>query len=232
MDDLASETISPLLASVILTFKRIEDKLPDFSGRSAGLFRNYWGINRSYHQWSTEEGQHSDAAQAVLVGTGSNSEEELLTDYEEALEHTWEPPYPGEPRKMVLYAALQETVTGASYESLAARARREGAPLVAEIMHFISRDERFHSGGYRLFSQVFAQLDLHGAIDDALQVAAQFRMPAQHLMLDPRRNSMEIARVGAFGKKLVTAAIEKTLGGLKFVPDDLVGRAAASYWAS
>ena len=54
---------SPLLASVLFTFERIEDKLPDYTGLSYDLFRNVWRINTSYHQWGYEEQQHSEGAE-------------------------------------------------------------------------------------------------------------------------------------------------------------------------
>jgi hypothetical protein len=77
---LVTEQISPLLASVLLTFKRIEDKLADYSGWSHNLFRNIWGINNSYHQWSFEENQHSDALGLVLECTGHLSRNALEDD--------------------------------------------------------------------------------------------------------------------------------------------------------
>jgi hypothetical protein len=73
-EQLAAEQISPLLASVLLTSKRIEDKLADYSGWGHTLFRNFWGINNSYHQWSFEENQHSDALGLVLERLGARGD--------------------------------------------------------------------------------------------------------------------------------------------------------------
>src|SRR5258708_4260912 len=91
---LEQETLSPLLGSVMFTFKRIEDKLADFSGRSYDLFRNIWGINNSYHQWSFEENQHSDALALILERAGHLTEAELDDDYYTNLARTCEPPFP------------------------------------------------------------------------------------------------------------------------------------------
>ena len=229
-DALEKESISPTLSSVLLTFKRIEDKLPDFSGRSTGLFRNIWGINNSYHQWSYEENQHSDAIGLILQSTGSMSREELDDDYYDNLAKSWEPPFPTA-RMMVLYAAFQEQMTSLSYHALVKRAAEEGAATVAEIMKLIAHDEAYHGGGYRAFSRVYAELDREGTIADALQVAANFRMPAQHLMRDRRRNSVEIIRVGAFSKEMVSEeTLYKVLMGLGFVPEADARRVAANYW--
>lgn len=229
-DGLANERITPLLGSVLLTFKRIEDKLPDFSGRSTGLFRNIWGINHSYHQWAVEEAQHSDALALVLERTGQFSQAELDDDYYDNLARTWEPPFPTA-RQMTLYAAFQEQLTSLNYHALARRATEEDAPTVAEVLTLIAQDEAYHGGGYRAFSRIYADLDLEGTVADALHVARNFRMPAQHLMRNPRRNSIEIVRVGAFSKEMVSQeTIYKVLSGLRFVPEADARAAAEAYW--
>jgi len=180
---LETEQISPLLASVLLTSKRIEDKLADYSGWSHQLFRNIWGINNSYHQWSFEENQHSDALGLVLERTGHLSRDALENDYQDNLSTSWSPPFPTA-RGMVLYAAFQEQLTSLAYHALAKRAVEEGAPTVATIMTLIAHDEAYHGGGYRAFSRIFAELDLPGTIADAEHVARNFQMPAQHLIRD------------------------------------------------
>jgi hypothetical protein len=228
-DELEREPISPLLASVMLTFKRIEDKLPDFTGRAADGFRNVWGINNSYHQWSFEENQHSDALALVLERTGHLSREQLDDDYYENLARTWEPPFPGT-RQMVLYAAFQEQMTSLFYRGLAERATEEGAPVAAEILKLIAHDEAYHGGGYRAFSRIYADLDLEGTIADAVHVATNFRMPALHLMRDARRNLIEMVRVGAYTKELASeGTIHRVLRGLGFVPERVARRTADAF---
>jgi rubrerythrin len=229
-DALEKETISPLLGSVMFTFKRIEDKLADFSGRSYDLFRNIWGINNSYHQWSYEENQHSDALGLILERTGQRTQQALQDDYYENLVRTWEPPF-ATARQMVLYAALQEQLTSLNYRALAKRALEEGAPTVADIMTLIAQDEAYHGGGYRAFSRIYAESDLDGTIADAVHVGTNFRMPAQHLMRDQKRNSVEIVRVGAFSKEMVSEeTIYRVLKGFGFVPERLARQAADKYW--
>jgi hypothetical protein len=229
-DDMARESISSLLASVLFTFKRIENKLPDFKGRSHDLFRNIWGINASYHQWGYEENQHSDALALILDATGHLTRTELESDYYENLLRTWELPFTT-PRQMVIYAAFQEQLTHLAYASLAKRATEEGAPLVGQVLQLIAQDEAYHGGGYRAFSRIFAELDLTSTIDDALYVGRNFRMPAQHLMRDRRKDSVDIVRVGAFSKELVSeGTIFNVLRGFRFVPDELSRVAALNYW--
>jgi hypothetical protein len=227
---LEKDTLSPLLGSVMFTFKRIEDKLADFSGRSYDLFRNVWGINNSYHQWSYEENQHSDALGLILERTGHLTQDELQEDYYANLARTWEPPFPTA-RQMVLYAAFQEQLTSLNYRALAKRALEEGAPTAADIMTLIAQDEAYHGGGYRAFSRIYAESDLQGTIADALHVGANFRMPAQHLMRDQKRNSVEIVRVGAFSKELVSEeTVYRVLKGFGFVPEASARQVADQYW--
>lgn len=227
---LEHETISPLLASVLLTFKRIEDKLPDFSGRSYNFFRNVWGINDSYHQWSYEENQHSDAIALILERTGSMTKDALDDDYYDNLAQTWEPPFPNA-RQMTLYAAFQEQLTSLNYHALNRRAIEESAPTVAQVVKLIAHDEAYHGGGYRAFSRIYAEQDPEGTAADAVHVAKNFRMPAQHLMRNQRRNSVEIIRVGAFSKEMVSEhTIYNVLHGLGFVPEQLARQTAAEYW--
>jgi hypothetical protein len=227
---LETEQISPLLASVLLTSKRIEDKLADYSGWGHVLFRNIWGINNSYHQWSFEENQHSDALGLVLERTGHLSRSALEDDYLDNLSTSWSPPFPTS-REMVLYAAFQEQLTSLAYHALAKRAVEEGAPTVATIMTLIAHDEAYHGGGYRAFSRIFADVDLTGTIADAEHVARNFRMPAQHLMRDGTQRGIDIIRVGAFNRQLVSEeTIYKVLKGLGFVPVDRARKIADEYW--
>jgi hypothetical protein len=219
-----------LLASVLFTFKRIEDKLPDYTGRSYDLFRNIWGINASYHQWGYEEQQHSDAIALILSATDNLSRSEQEADYYDGLSQTWELPFETG-RQMVIYAAFQEQLTHLAYLALSRRAVEEDAPLVARIIQVIAQDEAYHGGGYRAFSRIYAELDLEGTVNDALYVARNFRMPAQHLMRHRRRDSIDIVRVGAFSRELVTeGTLLKVLRGLRFVPDEQAKAVAREYW--
>ena len=79
---------------------------------------------------------------------------------------------------------------------------------------------------------VFARaLGVHNTVEDTLHVALNFRMPAQHLMRDRKRNSIEIVRVGAFSKEMVSEeTLYKVLLGLGFVSEDQARETASAYW--
>lgn len=229
-DQISRERIPQEVAEAIFTFKRIEDKLPDFTGRSAGLFRNYWGINNSYHQWSKEENEHSNAEALVLTATGALTQEQIVEDYLDNLSRTWELPFLT-PRQIVLYAYFQENLTFRNYEGVAKAAEDEGAMMVAKVMRTIASDEAYHGVGYRKFAQIFAEFDLEGSIGDACYVAVNFRMPAMHLMRDQRKDTLNIIKVGAFNKRMVSEeTIYRCLKNLGFVPDELCREVANNYW--
>jgi hypothetical protein len=98
-------------------------------------------------------------------------------------------------------------------------------------MALIARDEAYHGGGYRTFSRIFAEFDLPGTIADAEHVARNFRMPAQHLMRDGNQRGIDIIRVGAFNRQLVSEeTIYKVLKGLSFVPVERARKVADEYW--
>lgn len=229
-DAISREIIPQEVADVIFTFKRIEDKLPDFTGRSADLFRNYWGINNSYHQWTREEMEHSNAEALVLTATGSLTKEQIVEDYLDNLSRTWEAPFLT-PRQMVLYAYFQELLTNRNYVAVSETLEKEGAANIATVMRIIAKDEAYHAGGYRKFAQIFAKFDLEGTIQDACYVALNFRMPAMHLMRDQKRDSLNIVRAGAFSKWMVSEeTIFRGLKGLGFVAEEKARQIADSYW--
>lgn len=229
-DGLEKEQISDILAAVVADFKWVEDKLADFTGRASGVFRNIWGIQRSYLQWGHEEGQHSDAAGLILIRTGHASLEDIEEDYYKNLSQTWEPAYPTA-RQNVVYATFQEKMTSHTYDALSKRALAEDAPITSEIFKLIAHDEAYHGGGYRMFTEAFAEDDLQGTIDDIMLVAATFRMPAQNLLLNPRKALLDARRVGAFTRDLVAErTIYEVLKAFDFLPDHLARQAADNYW--
>lgn len=229
-DGLEKEQISSTLAAVVLDFKRVEDKLSDFTGRGSQEFRNYWGIQRSHLQWGHEEGQHSDADGLIVEATGHATHQELADDYYRNLHQTWEQPFPTV-REVIAYTVLQELMTSHTYHALAREAMKQGAPTVAQVLRLIATDEAYHYGGYKEFLWVFAEQDLAGTITDTIHVAENFRMPAQNLLPDPKRSLMNAVRVGAFSKELVSEdTLYKGLKALRFIPEPLARQTANNYW--
>jgi Fatty acid desaturase len=229
LERLAKERISEDMARVIFGFKIVEDKLADYMGRATSLFRNYHGISRSYNQWGLEEGQHSDALGMVLIFTADMKPVGLEEQYYENLLRTWELPFKG-PRKMVIYAALQELFTHVAYEALEQSALREDAPTVSEIMHLISKDEAYHGGGYRKFAELFAEIDPEGTRADTLHVAKHFLMPAQRLVPEVGRYFVSSRRVMGLSKQLVAdAAIYEGVRRFGYMTEELARQAADEY---
>ena len=229
LERLAKERISGDMARVIFGFKIVEDKLADYMGRATSLFRNYHGISRSYNQWGLEEGQHSDALGMVLIFTADMKPVGLEEQYYENLLRTWELPFKG-PRKMVIYAALQELFTHVAYEALEQSALREDAPTVSEIMHLISKDEAYHGGGYRKFAELFAEIDPEGTRADTLHVAKHFLMPAQRLVPEVGRYFVSSRRVMGLSKQLVAdAAIYEGVRRFGYMTEELARQAADEY---
>lgn len=229
-EGLDREVISPELANVIAQFKTIEDYLPDFMGEAEGLFRNNVGISASYKQWGREELQHSLAAGLILERTGHRTEMQVIEAQLEALQKTWQLPFP-EPRQVVLYAAFQELHTRDAYNTLARRAKAEGAPIVAGILRLIGKDEGYHGFGYRSFAQLYHEFDPEGTIDDAVHVASNFRMPALNLIPDPDKSGFRSAmEVGVYGGDMGQRTMYQALMGLEFVPEDRA-RAAVELYA-
>lgn len=228
-EGLDRETISRDLANVIAQFKTIEDYLPDFMGEAEGLFRNNIGISASYKQWGREELQHSLAAGLILERTGHRGEMEIMEAQMEALQKTWQLPFP-EPRQVVLYAAFQELHTRDAYNTLARRAAAENAPTVAGILRIIGRDEGYHGYGYRRFAQLYHKFDPEGTIDDAVHVASNFRMPALNLIPDPDKSGFRSAmEVGVYGGDMGQRTMYQALMGLEFVPEDRAKAAVEQY---
>ncbi len=230
LEPMAREPISPSLARVIYNFKRVEDKLADYTGRANQTFRNYWGIMNSYNQWGFEENQHSEALGLILAMTGQMPIDEQEAQYYDNLAQTWEQPF-ATPRQMVVYAAFQERMTSLTYKGLRDHALKNGAPTMAEILGLISHDEAYHGGGYTKFAQVFYEIDPNGTIADTLYVAERFRMPAQNLTAEPKADLMATFRVGAYSKDMVSqGTILKTLLGLGYIDPDLAKKTADNYW--
>lgn len=219
---LEKEEISPELARVIARFKMIEDKLPDFMRLALKGYRNLTGLHESSYQWGREELQHSLAAGLILEGTGHKTAEELLNDYQENLKTTWENPFPT-PREVIIYSAIQERGTNVDYLLLVRRALEEGAPIVAQILELVARDEAYHGGGYRAFVKIFYEEDPEGTVKDVLHVASNFKMPIQNLIPDKVRALRDLSRIAgglpAVKELIAEHTIFDSLMGFGFIPE-------------
>lgn len=228
-EDLHKETISDEAARVLAQFKAIEDYLPDFMGRSTDLFIGNLGITASYWQWGKEELQHSQAAALILEQTGHKTTEELAAEQQKGLAKTWELPF-STGRQVILYAVYQELMTRDAYKALGKYVREENdAPITASILELIARDEAYHGGGYMKFARIYYDHDPEGTVQDALDVASQFTMPALNLLPKKRSGLLDAVRVGVYDDDMGQEALHKSMRSLGFLPEDMVEIAAEEY---
>lgn len=180
---LGNERISPDLAKTIAMFKFVEDYLVDYSTEILDTSRNYYGISLSNHQWSNEEAEHGRADGLILSGTGNATEEELYEVFLKQKTREYKLKYKNEPRKSLIYGKLQEKAAAVNYTITADKARKEGAVTTAKILNLVGGDETFHSRGYDFLLEPFIERDPEGTKRDAMEVIADFDMPAEDLML-------------------------------------------------
>lgn len=222
IDGLENEKISPELARLIAGFKMVEDFLPDYMGKGNKLVRNNMGLFMINMQWGREELQHGLALGNILEQTGHTTHEQTIENYQRNLERTFELPY-STARKIVIYGAFQERGTCIGYMALEKKAEEEGAPKTAEILRLIAADEAYHNAGYTQVVKIYYDEDQKGTLEDVLDVARNFRMPAENLHPNRLEWIKDLIRIGAFSKKIVAEeVIHQTLLGFRFVPNQAV----------
>jgi len=201
------ERISPKMARIMETFFIVERYLPDFSRASFETYRNYRGMTDAYYQWSHEENYHGILLRAILIATGSRTADEMDRLEELLLHREWIPPFEFQtPRRMTIYAALQERVTRDAYGALA-NCIEEDAPLAAEALRLIRSDEAFHGAWFGTMAREYYKLDPVGTAQDASHVFSHFRMPADMIAPDGAKRGIELKHWlgihnGSYARKL------------------------------
>ena len=208
--DLQNEYLSPELASTIFSFKWIEDKLPDYALLAIAKSRKYHGITEFYYQWGFEESQHSQGEDFILEHTGSRTRYQMEQEYLVNQQNPYVPPYE-DPGMCLFFTLFQEGVTHEDYTGIADTARAEGAVNVATILDLIGEDEAYHYGGLRSFVKLFVKHDPKGSKKDALEVAANFRIPAASQLLNPWRERSAIIKAGGYKPKMLLRVLSQTL---------------------
>jgi len=226
---LQGEHLDPLTLQALSTFGGIEHKLQDFLKHAFSQFRNVRGFVDMYSQWGKEEGSHGKAIDLTRMAIGDKTREEIDAEYDQRLTTTWEAPFVTT-RQMIIYAYLQEAMTSQNYLALARRAEKDGSPTTKQILRLIAGDESFHASGYHEVVEIMHDIDPEGTKRDALAVAFNFEMPAQHLMNDPKSDALSIVKSGAFNKKMATDVIYKALKGLRFITEEEARFVADNYW--
>lgn len=226
---LEKEQISPGLASSIDVHKMVEDFLRDFMKDGTATMRNNMGLSMANLQWGREEMQHGLALAMILERTGRKTSEQIKEKYYQTLEHSWVPPFPSE-REMVLYACVQEPVTGLNYGGMAKQALAEGAPITASILTLIQEDESYHGSGYIAFGKIYHEEDPEGTLADAIHVAKNFQMPIQNLIPNPRRAISDLRHYAGFNtERIPIGGVQHALKALRFVPDDQIKEVVQGY---
>lgn len=227
---LENERISDMLARLISEFKVVENALPDYGGEASKLTRNNMGLYLLNAQWVVEESNHILALESILEQTGRKTIDQTIEDYYKNLKITWKLPFPTA-RQVVAHAAFQEMYTYLAYNALEKRAIEEDAPITAEILKYIAQDELYHWSGYTKVMRIYYDRDQEETIGDVLHVAKEFRMPREKLHPNQRQWGMDLARVGAYNKPLITEQVMlRTLEGFGFIPKDLACQTADGFF--
>lgn len=219
---LRQELISPELARMIAQFKAIEDYLPDYMSSAEELFRGNEGITHSYQQWGNEEKNHSKVAELILLNTlsskgviGHATQRELRERRQRMLQNGWPLPFPTG-REIVAYAVFQELMTRDAYKKLSDRAKEEGAPITSDLLLLVSGDEAYHGGGYMKFLRLYYEQDPVGTLQDTLNVAREFQMPATNLVTEDKIAIQDAIDLGVYGGDYGKVTIKKALLNLGF----------------
>lgn len=226
IDGLEDEQISDTLARVIVGFKMVEDFLPDFMRIGNGLTRANMGLFMINTQWGNEELNHGLALGSILEQTDHKTRDQVKEEYQNNLERIWQRPFPTT-RQIVAHAAFQERGTCLAYLALKKRAVKEGALKTAEIIELVAADEAYHFMGYKDIMDIYYEIDPEGTIEDILNVASEFRMPAENLHPKPLEWIKDLITVGVFSRNLVSEQIVyETLKRFGFISEE-VARATA-----
>lgn len=229
IDGLENERISEELARAIVGFKRVEDLLPNFMKRGTEMTRRNIGLSRFNYRWGGEELQHSLALGAILEKTGCKTNKQITEENQENFKITIDLPY-ATARKVVAYSAFQERGTFLAYMALKEKAKAEDALQTARVLELIAGDEAYHCAGYIAIMGIYHKIDPEGTLEDVLDVAREFRMPAENLHPNRSQWVKDLIKVGVLRKGLVEEEIlYRTLKGFGFIPEDVARKTADEF---
>jgi acyl-[acyl-carrier-protein] desaturase len=165
------------------TFCGVEMFLPDYLAQGAALWRDDLGQALYAASWGAEEARHSVALREYLLRTGQRTLDEAQ-GFEAALTtNRWTLPFK-EPRRMVIYGALQELTTFVNYSKHAKHAAAKGHELLAGIYRLIARDEIAHCRFQERVIELMLAEDESGTLADLGYVFHHFEMPMEHVFID------------------------------------------------
>lgn len=234
---LKKEKISAKLARRLRADRDVEWKGPFYGYEGAREFIHDRGRgNGWYPQWTYEEWAHGELLDLILNNVtivGDIDEEEvdsdLTTHYYTMHQKIWVPPF-NTGRKMTAFATIQEENAVNVYDKEADEAELEGAFTVAQALRLVQSDESFHRSGFKRFGIVHAQHDLPGTVTDYVEVAHNYRMPAQgpRFQRDFRENLENARELGTYNDDITRESIYRAYATLPFIGPENARRIAES----
>jgi acyl-[acyl-carrier-protein] desaturase len=181
--DAASAPRDAEIALSAETFFGVEMFLPDYLAQGASLWRDDLGQALYAASWGAEEARHSIALREYLLRTDQRSLDEVHRFEHVLTQHRWTLPF-AEPRRMVIYGALQELTTFVNYTRHARHAADRGHELLAGIYRLIARDEIAHCRFQERVIELMLAEDERGTLADLGHVFHHFAMPMESVLDD------------------------------------------------
>jgi acyl-[acyl-carrier-protein] desaturase len=204
------------LTGLVESFFAVESFLPDFAESGLGFYRRLLGLAHNHINWSYEELKHGRLLELVLIRSGARTEEQVAEFRRGLFRKVWRPPF-DQARQMLVYAAYQERATNRNYVQLREVALKLGAEGAAAGLNYLARDEAFHHAYFRDVVRLYLEYDEVGTARDLVFVANNFRMPAQHLLPEPRDRIKALARNRIVNKRrIMDESILPTIKALGF----------------
>ena len=150
----------PAVANVVESFCAVELYLPDYISKALALplIRASRGRAWFHANWGYEESKHSLALGDWLLRSGQRSDEQMADLESQVFDHDWGLPRDS-PLGMILYGMTQELATWLNYRNLRRRVDEFGDPALAQILGYISVDERCHHEFYKRIALLYLERD-------------------------------------------------------------------------
>ena len=197
-----AQSLDANLTGLVESFFAVESFLPDFAEAGLGFYRRLLGLAHNHINWSYEELKHGRLLELVLIRSGARSEAQVAEFRRGVFRKVWRPPF-DQARQMLVYAAYQERATNRNYVQLREVALKQGAEGAAAGLNYLARDEAFHHAYFRDVVKLYLEYDEVGTARDMVFVANNFRMPAQHLLPEPRERIKALARNRIVNKRRI-----------------------------
>jgi acyl-[acyl-carrier protein] desaturase len=196
------QPIDENLSGLFESFFAVESFLPDFAAAGLGFYRRLLGLSQNHINWTYEELKHGRLLELLLIRSGARTAAQVAEFRRGLFRRFWRPPF-DRARQMLVYAVYQEKATNRNYVQLREVALKQGAEGAAAGLNFLARDEAFHHAYFREVVKLYLEYDEVGTARDLVFVANNFRMPAQHLLPEPRERMKSLARNRIVSKRRI-----------------------------